>query len=759
MSRRRVHVEIRGAVQGVGFRPFVYRLAHELDLAGWVVNDSRGVRLEAEGAPDALGRFLDRLRAEAPPHARLHSFESAWLPAAGFEGFEIRPSDPGGARSVVLLPDLATCTDCLAEIGDPRERRHRYPFTNCTRCGPRFTIVRALPYDRPNTTMRGFALCEDCAREYADPRDRRFHAQPVACPRCGPSLVLEDARGMPLARGDEALRGAAAAIREGRIVAVKGLGGYHLMCDAANAAAVEAIRERKPRHEKPFALMARDLAQARALVAVDDAAAEVLASSEAPIVLLPRRADAPVAANVAPGLPTLGVMLPATPLHHLLLREVDRAVVATSGNLTDEPIVTGNAEARRRLGHVADLLLAHDRPIERHVDDSVGTFLGGAFRLLRRARGWAPLPVLVSGDWPAILAVGAHLKSTVALATGRQVFVSQHVGDLETPEATAAFERVIDDFTRMYDVAPAAIAHDLHPDYVSTHVARRLAAERGVPLFAVQHHHAHLAAVLAEAGAEGRALGVTWDGTGFGEDGTVWGGEFLLGDASGYERVAHFAPFRLPGGEAAIREPRRTAVALVYGLLGEAALSRTDLPAVASFAEHERDVLARMLERGLNSPTTTSAGRLFDGVAALLGLHGTSTFEGQAAMALEALVDPTERGAYPVTVMGGAPRVLDWRPTIAALLADLSRGASPGVIAARFHNALVAAMVLVARDIGVARVALGGGCFQNRVLVERALEQLAAGGHEVLLPRLLPANDGGISLGQAAVCAAWLARR
>uniref|UniRef100_A0A832I2F7 Carbamoyltransferase n=1 Tax=Eiseniibacteriota bacterium TaxID=2212470 RepID=A0A832I2F7_UNCEI len=754
-DRARLGIGIRGAVQGVGFRPFVWRLAHALGLAGWVVNDARGVVLEVEGPRAACEAFLARVGAEAPPAARIHALEHAWLAPAGFERFEIRASDGGGERRAALLPDLATCPACLAETRDPAERRHRYPFTNCTECGPRFTIVRALPYDRPNTTMAGFALCAECAREYADPADRRFHAQPIACPRCGPSLALTAPDGAPLARGDDALRRAAAAVRDGEVVAVKGLGGYHLVCDAADAAAVARLRERKPRHEKPFAIMARDLDEARALCAVDDAAAEALTSSAAPILLLPRRPGAAVAANVAPGMPTLGVMLPATPLHHLLLAEVGRAVVATSGNLTDEPIATDDAEARARLGHVADLFLAHDRPIERHVDDSVAWVVGGEVALLRRARGFAPLPVRVRGEWPPVLAVGAHLKNTVALAVGPQVFVSQHVGDLETPEAMAAFERVIADFLRMYGVAPAAVAHDLHPDYVSTQWARRFAAERGVPLEGVQHHHAHLAACLAEHGVEGRALGVTWDGTGYGADGTVWGGEFLSGDAAGFERVAHLRPFRLPGGEAAVEEPRRTAVALLWETFGAAALERLDLAPVASFGAHERGLLERMLERGVSAPLTTSAGRLFDGLAALVGLHPRVTFEGQAAMAFEFAADPDERGAYPVhAVPGPGPLVLDWRPLVEALVADLGLGVERATIAARAHGALVHAIVAVAAAAGEARVALTGGCFQNRRLLEATAAALRARGHEVLTHRVVPPNDGGVSLGQAAVAAA-----
>jgi hydrogenase maturation protein HypF len=775
--RQRLRIEIRGAVQGVGFRPFVYRLAAELSLAGWVINDTRGVFIEVEGSRPSLEAFLSRVAVEPPPHARIHTLDHQWLESAGFERFEIRHSDAQGEKTAILLPEIATCAACLSEILDPRDRRHRYPFANCTNCGPRFSIIRALPYDRPNTTMSGFALCDGCREEYEDPLDRRFHAQPIACPACGPRLTLWDRAGAALAAGDDALRRTVTALRDGRIAAVKGLGGFHLMCDAADTGAVARLRERKPRMEKPFAVMVGDLGQARTLCEMSDEAERVLTSAEAPIVLLRRRPGAPVASNVAPGYPTLGLMLPCTPLHHLLLREIGRPIVATSGNLTDEPIATGNEDALARLGHVADVWLVHDRPIERHVDDSVGWFVDGSFSLLRRARGYAPLPVRVAREWPVVLAVGAHLKSTIALGTGRQVFLSQHIGDLETPEAMRAFERVIADFLRLYEARPVAIAHDLHPDYLSTQWARRAAedAPAAPRLVGVQHHHAHLAACLAEHGIEGRALGVTWDGTGLGTDGTVWGGEFLLGSAAAFERVAHLRPFRLPGGEAAVREPRRTALALLWDLLGEEALAHTDLAAIRSFSAAERTVLGRMLARGVNAPWTTSAGRLFDGVAALAGLHPRVTFEGQAAIALEFEADPDERGAYPMAVAavpvssgmadplsypartdGRAPLVVDWRPAVGAVLADLGRGVARGLIAARFHNALVEAIAVVAREVGEPRVALTGGCFQNRMLTERASQRLRGAGHEVLAHRLVPPNDGGVSLGQVAVAAAQL---
>ncbi|MCS6845943.1 MAG: carbamoyltransferase HypF [Caldilineales bacterium] len=839
LAIQRLRVVVRGAVQGVGFRPFVYRLATGLGLTGWVINNSQGVFVEVEGEAETLQTFLARLTAEKPPRALIQEVESAWLPAVGFTAFEIRHSEAEGNKTVLVLPDVATCADCLAEVLDPGDRRYRYPFTNCTNCGPRFTIIQALPYDRPNTTMRRFTMCPACRREYDDPLDRRFHAQPNACPVCGPQLALHGADGELLAEGDAALQLAAEAIRAGLIVAVKGLGGFHLVVDAANAEAIQRLRQRKPRRDKPFALMAVDLAHVRQLCEVSPQAEALLTSPEAPIVLMPRRPDAAVAENVAPGNPTLGVMLPYTPLHHLLLRELSLpsagqgqatarpvpAVVATSGNLTDEPIYTDEQEAMQRLGHIAERFLVHNRPIERHADDSVAWVVDGEPRLLRRARGYAPLPVLLKEPVPTILAVGAHLKNTVALSVGRQVFISQHIGDLETAEAMAAFERVIADFLRLYEAEPVAIAHDLHPDYLSTQWAKEMGEQRetrvrreiGQPrdpaetakrvehcapfssfpspfpsfpssphLIPVQHHHAHLAACLAEHGVEGPALGVTWDGTGYGPDGTVWGGEFLLGDAADYARVARLRPFRLPGGDAAIKEPRRVAFAMLWALYGDQVAEWEHLAPVRSLAAGERRLLAQMLRRGLNAPWTTSAGRLFDGVAALIGLHQQVSFEGQAAMALEFAADAGDHGAYPVELveeLGGTqgssaastsssssspssppsltsptPLLLDWQPTVEALLCDLRAGVSWGIIAARFHAALVEVILQVAERVGQPRVALTGGCFQNRRLTEDAARRLRQAGFQVLLHRQVPPNDGGISLGQVAVAAARLQR-
>lgn len=790
--RARLRLEIRGAVQGVGFRPFVYRLAHELQLDGWVINDTRGVVIEVEGEPAMLADLRQRLYAEKPAPAAIEDLESRPLTVQGERGFRIRESRVGDDKTAQLLPDIATCSSCLAELCDPGDRRYSYPFGNCTHCGPRFSIVRSLPYDRCGTTMERFSMCEACIAEYRDPRDRRFHAQPNACPKCGPQLALQTPDGRTAATGRSALEATIGALRRGEIAAVKGLGGFHLMVDASNGGAIERLRRTKPRREKPFALLVRDLEQAASVCQLDEKSRAELTSPEAPILLLRRRPTSLIHPSVAPDNPYLGIMLPYTPLHHLILKSFGSPLVATSGNLSDEPICTQEGEAVRRLQGIADLFLVHDRPIARHVDDSVAWIVGGEARLLRRARGYAPRPLLFDFEMPVILAVGAHLKSTVALSVGRRVFLSQHIGDMETPEAFDAFERTIADFQRLYETRPAIVAHDLHPDYLSTHWAREKAGEEasrhgghgasesalasgGLLRVAVQHHHAHLAACLAENASQGAALGVTWDGAGYGSDGRVWGGEFLIGDATRFRRVAHLRPFRLPGSEAAIREPRRAALGLLFESYGTRALERDELEPVRSFSERERSLLSTALERGLNAPWTTSAGRLFDAIAALIGPWQESSFEGQAAMGLEFLADPSVREAYPLDLVAasdgawkeaqgreqeGSPGadapalLLDWRPLLEAVLADRARGTAVSVIATRFHNALVAGIERVAHEVDQSAVALSGGCFQNRLLVEGALRQLEGASRRVLLHRQVPPGDGGISLGQVAVAAA-----
>ncbi len=758
-------MSIRGAVQGVGFRPFVYRLAGELSLPGWVINSAAGVVVEVEGRAETLQQFLVRLERERPPRAVVQGVEPCWLDPVGFERFEIRHSEDGDRRTLIL-PDIAPCDDCLRELRDPADRRSRYPFINCTNCGPRFTIIEDLPYDRPLTTMRRFRMCPACQAEYDDPRDRRFHAQPNACPACGPRLQLWAIDGRCLYEADEALRFAARAIAQGLIVAVKGVGGFHLVVDARHDAAVARLREAKGREEKPFAIMAPDLDAARRECEVGPLDARLLTSPEAPIVLMDRRAGGSVAAAVAPRNPTLGLMLPSTPLHHLLLAELGHPVVATSGNRADEPICTDEHEALARLAGLADLFLVHDRPIARHVDDSIVRVVLGRELMIRRARGYAPLPITLrpsghldhgAGDGvPSVLGVGAHLKNTVAISVGHDVFVSQHIGDLETPQASRAFEHVIADFERMYQVSPGQIACDLHPDYLSTAFARAA----GTPLLPVQHHVAHVLSCMAENEQEPPLLGVAWDGTGYGEDGRIWGGEWFEVTEARVRRVATLSPFGLPGGDAAVRDPRRSAAALLFALRGAEAFALDDLAPIAALSPGERRALRQMLERGVNTPLTSSAGRLFDGVASLLNVRHRVAYEGQAAAELEWMARSGRPGqSYPFAIHegdvqaagdndGDVPAEVDWGPMLEGLVGDLRAGAAAADLARRFHDTLAEMIVGVASRQGLERVALSGGCFQNRYLTERAVARLREEGFRPFWHQRIPPNDGGIALGQ-----------
>jgi hydrogenase maturation protein HypF len=751
----RLRIAIRGAVQGVGFRPFIYRLATSMGLAGWVNNTSQGVFIEAEGSHEHLRRFLLRIEAERPPRSFVQSLESALLEPVGYTTFEVRHSDECGAKTAFVLPDIAICSDCLAEIFDPTNRRYRYPFTNCTNCGPRFSIIEALPYDRANTTMRHFAMCRECQAEYDNPLDRRFHAQPNACPRCGPQLQFWDGEGHSLAQQGVALLRAAEAIRQGRIVAVKGLGGFHLMVDARNQSAVQRLRLRKAREEKPFALMYPVIDQVRDDCEVSELEERLLRSPESPIVLLRRRlpgdARSAIAPAVAPRNPYLGVMLPYTPLHHLLLAELSFPVVATSGNRSDEPICTDEREALDRLSSIADSYLVHNRPIARHVDDSIARVMLGSECVLRRARGYAPLPIHVNEPLPAALAVGAHLKNTVAIAVGGEVFSSQHIGDLETPQAFDAFNRVVASLAQLYDFRPAVVLCDAHPDYRSTQFAEAVIHNRTLPLIRVQHHYAHVLSCMAENELTPPLLGVAWDGTGYGLDGTIWGGEWLRVNDTSFERAAHLRTFRLPGGEKAIREPRRSALGLLYELFGDALFARDDLPPLQTFSAQERAIMRSMLQRGINAPITSSAGRLFDAIAALVGLRQESRYEGQAALELECALEGVETDqAYPARVCAHhVTHVVDWEPMVYGVLDDVRRGLGAGWIAAKFHNTLAEMIVAVAEQADEQRVVLSGGCFQNRYLTERAVTQLREAGFRPFWHQRIPANDGGIAIGQA----------
>ena len=761
----RLRLAVRGAVQGVGFRPFVYRLARDRHLAGWCRNSPQGVLIDLEGERPVLDDFRRAIVRECPPRAAIHGMDVSWLDAVGLGAFEIRQSDTGGSTSALVMPDIAVCESCRGELLDPANRRYRYPFINCTNCGPRFSIIDALPYDRANTSMRGFRMCPDCQREYDDPTNRRFHAEPTACPTCGPQLAWWDVDGATRATGDHALMAAATAIRAGRIVAMKGLGGFQLLVDAANDGAVRRLRERKHRDEKPLAVLCADLECVRHHAHVDDAEVQLLLSPEAPIVLVEARPEArpearhSIAPSVAPGCRQLGVMLPYTPLHVLLMRELRRPIVATSGNRADEPICIDEAEVVARLGGIADLFLVHDRPIVRHVDDSVVRLVRGRELVLRRARGYAPLAMPIPDDTRGVVGVGAHLKNTVTVSTGRHLVVSQHIGDLETTRSSDAFHDVLQSLERLYHVTPSAVVVDRHPDYLATRYGQRL----GLPVTVVQHHYAHLAACMLDNDVTGDVLGAVWDGSGLGDDGTVWGGEFLRTTPSGFTRVACLRPFRLPGGDRAVREPRRAALGLLVAHGGHA-LDRWRRHAPEVFVEEEWRVLRQATSQGLNAPVTTSMGRLIDAVASLAGLRQVTRHEGQAAMQLEQAIDVSVHDAYPFHVTPPDPAwlpgawcapalVVDWAPLVDALLDDLDHGVAVGVMAARLHNACAEMVVRVALVVGVSRVLLTGGCFQNRYLTERTADRLEAVGLRPYWHQRLPPNDGSISAGQVA---AWL---
>jgi hydrogenase maturation protein HypF len=751
-------IEVRGTVQGVGFRPWVYRLAREEGVSGRIRNDTRGVTIDAFGSPRALASFLRRIERDAPPAAVVRQVLAEAIPAEPLPGFEILESRGEGTRQVSIPPDLATCDLCLGEVEDARDRRHLYPFTNCTNCGPRYTIARDVPYDRPATTMAPFTMCAACRREYEEPSDRRFHAQPNACPDCGPRLGLLDAAGESAGETTDPLEGAAAALRQGRIVAVKGLGGYHLACDATSPAAVERLRERKKRDEKPFAVMVRDLEAARRVARLDAAEEKLLTSVERPIVLVRRLEDGGLAPQVAPGNPLVGLMLAYTPLHHLLLERGGRPLVMTSGNLSEEPMAAGDDEARTRLGGIADLFLAHDRAIENRCDDSVARVIAGRRTVLRRSRGYVPRPIALRRPLRrSVLACGAHLKNTFCLAAGDQAWLGPHIGDLDNLEAGRAFEEQVERLQRFLGVRPEVIAHDLHPDYFSTAYARR----RPEPLkVAVQHHHAHVASALAEHGLEGPVLGLAWDGTGYGTDGTAWGGELLLASADGCERLATLRPLPLAGSDEAIRHVWRIALAALDDAFdGRPPLER--LPLFDQVAPRDVAVVRRMVARGLRSPLAHGAGRWFDALGAI-GLGRTrSTYEGQVALEWNLVADDAEAEAYPFELVpraasgeGAGLVEVDLRPMARRAVEDLLAGVRAAIVSARFHETLAeAAAALVrraARTHGRLPVVLTGGCFQNKRLAEAVLRRLE-GTFDVRLHGEVPPGDGGIALGQALV--------
>jgi hydrogenase maturation protein HypF len=764
----------------VGFRPFVYSLAARLGLSGFVGNDSEGVFAEVEGDPAAVGEFLAAVERDAPPLARIDAIVSKTMQPNDAPGFTIAPSEPGAQRTALVSADSAMCADCLAELGDPADRRHAYPFINCTNCGPRFTIVTDVPYDRPNTTMAAFAMCEQCAAEYHDPADRRFHAQPVCCPACGPRLSLRHPDGS-LAEAGDPVAAAAAVLRDGRVLAVKGLGGYHLAVDARSEEAAAALRARKHREDKPFAVMAAGLAAARQLCEVDETAAGLLTSPRRPIVLMPRRPGT-VAAAVAPGNRQLGFMLPYTPLHHLLLDAFAGPVVLTSGNVSDEPIAYRDEDAFTQLRGIADEFLTHDRAIHTRTDDSVVRVWGGVAgsglaergvagsglaergvagselakrgrgMLIRRSRGYVPEPVTVRHRFPRpVLACGAELKNTFCLAKGNQAFVSHHIGDLENAATLRSFTEGIEHFGRLFGIEPQVVAYDLHPEYLST----KYALDLDLDACGVQHHHAHIASCLADNGHDGPVIGVAFDGTGYGTDGTLWGGEFLIADLAGFQRAGHLRTVPMPGGAAAIRQPWRMAAAYLRAAFAGGPPSGLD---VVKRNERNWAAVTSMAARGVNAPLSSSAGRLFDAVAALLSVRDTINYEGQAAVELEQLADPGETGAYRAEVTGQWPFCIEGADLVRAVTGELTEGAPAPLVAARFHNSVAALIedgcVLARERHGLDTVALSGGVFQNLLVTERAAARLAARGFRVLTHSRVPCNDGGISLGQAVVAGA-----
>jgi len=753
-SLRRVRARVDGTVQGVGYRPFVYRLADELGIAGWVLNDERGVLVEAEGSPDAVEAFVARLSSDAPPLAEVRGVRAEPVAVVGAAGFEIVASERGGAATAPVTPDSASCADCLAELADPDDRRHRYPFLNCTNCGPRFTIVQGIPYDRPLTTMAGFEMCDACQAEYQDPLDRRFHAQPNACPVCGPQARLLERDGTPVEGLEDPLAAAAQDLLDGRILAVKGLGGYHLACRADSEEAVAALRARKHREDRPFALLVADVEAARRLVELDEAEEALLTSRARPIVLARRRPDADVAASIAPGAPDLGIMLPYTPLHALLASDAGVPLVLTSGNLSDEPIAFDDADALQRLAPIADRFLVHDRPIATRTDDSVVRVVRERPLLLRRSRGYVPASLdLPIASTQQLLGVGAEQKNAFCVAKDGRAWPSHHIGDLKNYETLRSLENGIAHFEALFEVTPEILVHDLHPDYLSTRYAL---GREDVKLISVQHHHAHLAATLAEHGETCPAVGAIFDGTGYGTDGTVWGGEILVGGLDKAARSGRLRPIRLPGGERAIKEPWRMACAWLTDM-------RVALPpAFEDIAQQRWNMVARMALQGTGSPFTSSMGRMFDAVAAICGVRLEVSYEGQAAVEFEALADRAAADPYPLEFEHRNEAVaLDPRPMILAVLDDIAAGVPVSTISARFHAGLARAtadvLVLVAERRELQLAVLAGGVFQNRLLLELTIDALHTAGLRVLVPETLPPNDGQIAFGQVAIAAARLA--
>ncbi len=780
-SLKLASISVRGIVQGVGFRPFVYGLAVKHNLKGWVYNTSEDVKIEVEGEAEAVEQFELELETKVPPLAYIENVTIEYHPPFGYKNFEIRQSQAQAGKYQLISPDVATCQPCLAELLDPEDRRYRYPFTNCTNCGPRFTIIENMPYDRPKTTMRSFQMCPQCQAEYDNPLDRRFHAQPNACPKCGPQVQLVDNQGN-LVTESNPIAAASQLLKEGKIVAIKGLGGFLLACDATNDTVVKTLRQRKKRPSKPLAIMVATVEEAKRHCYVSPEEENLLTSPQSPIVLVRWREDSSVSREVAPALRFLGIMLPYTPLHHILLRDTGLPLVMTSGNLSEEPIARDNDEALRRLSGIADYFLVHNRDIYSRYDDSVAIVEKGTSQLIRRARSYAPYPIRLTFEAKQVLGCGAEEKNTFCLTKDNYAFLSQHIGDMENMETLEHFDSTISLYKRLFHIEPEIIAHDLHPDYLATKYAREL-GEFGIKLIPVQHHHAHIASCLADNGLKSPVIGVAFDGTGMGADGNIWGGEFLVADYRNFSRAGHLEYLPLPGGAAAIKRPYRTAIGYILTLLGENALNaviaseakQSQLASIGQVTEVEIEVIKRQIERKINSPLSSSMGRLFDAISALLGIRGEINYEGQAAVELEmaalssviARPVPSEareldeaisgnNESYPYRIVEDEGiRIVHLRDLLSAVIEDLHQGISKGRISVKFHNT-VAQMInemchLISAETGITQVALSGGVFQNRLLLRKTVSLLESSGFQVFTHRQVPCNDGGISLGQAVI--------
>ena len=741
-----LEIKISGLVQGVGFRPFVYRLAKELELSGWVNNSAQGVLIQVEGNPENLTQFLTKLQSENPPRSRIDSLEFKSIESIGYDDFEIRESI-NGDKTTPILPDLSTCSDCLKEIFDPHNRRYHYPFTNCTNCGPRYSIINSLPYDRSNTSMKGFVMCVDCQHEYEDPRDRRFHAQPNACPICGPQLTFQNRQGEILSIKNQALLEAINAIQQGKIVAIKGLGGFQLIVSAIDSVAVQKLRQRKHRPDKPFALMYPHSDLIQQDCEVDDLEEKLLTSPEAPIVILKKKHhdSQNLAPEIAPNNPYLGVMLPYTPLHHLLLAQLKIPIVATSANLSDEPICIDEQEALVRLGNIADLFLSHNRPIVRPLDDSIARIINHQETLLRRARGYAPFSIPLAdqhSDLPPILAVGGHLKNTIAIAHHQNIYLSQHIGDLSNRLTYEVFNQTIENLGGLYEFKPKIIAHDAHPDYLSG----QYADAQDLDLIPIQHHYAHILSCLVDNQLEPPVLGIAWDGTGYGVDNTLWGGEFIHVTQTNWQRIAYFQPFKLLGGEKSVKEPKRVALSLL-AQLNINLLENLPVTLKNQFTKSELILFKNILAKNLNSPLTSSVGRLFDGISSILGISHQASFEGQAAIALEfATLETKTDEFYDFSLTQN--KIIQWQPMLRAILEDLNHNIPISFISAKFHNTLVEIIIAIAKLVGEKKVILTGGCFQNLYLIEKAINRLKIENFVPYWHHQIPSNDGGISVGQ-----------